>query len=538
MDQLISKNCLLPFEIGDINLVYKWLQEFECHTHYIDSALCLAVKNNYIEIVQVLLTHGAQINLCNNVLIYACHNNNVSMVQILIQYVHDINILNDALSVICSNTDNICVDDTMYIVKLFIDCGADINVGFTSAVSTGNLDVMDLLISSGANIINVNGFETAVYSGHYEVINVMIQKGFDLKLCNKYIMDGVCCRGDMCMVELLYNAGIDLTTELLVSASKSGNIDLVKFIFDNIPRQNSYWNAFREAVYYGHYHVVKFFILNGERCGTLCTWNDIFCGSAMRGYIDILTLFVENNDRKSLLDAHGACALHNACVYNKLEVVSYLISLGIDVNSVSNIYPPTCAIVIAVSNGHHLLVQLLIDNGVNLQLHPDLLDISILCGNLSTVKILVDNGFNIHKNDERVLQLAINLGFFNIADYLISIGANINNKFVLINTALICQLEILYEYCRLKSTIDNSVLTDVDTYEILINADVDEHNNIFLQSNNKSEYYEFIKNVMLENIDVNNINMLKPLYYVLGKIENMADIIAKTDIFILAYVKH
>jgi ankyrin repeat protein len=502
--------------------------------------------------VKLLLTYGAQISIHSNALTEACINKNLSMVNILIPYVYDVSIFNDALNLACKDINIVkllltcvnhispiainsaCIIGDIEIIKLFKEYGADVTIGFFNAVNQGHLDLVDLLISWGTdinNIDNIKAFECCIYRGMYDIVYLLIKRGFNLNQCQQSIIDRACVCGDMRMIELLWNGGINFTIESLTLGAKSGNLDLVKFIFDNIAPQKSYASALKEACYYGHQDVMKFFISIGEKCDVYCSYNDMFCGSVMRGYITTLKLLVENDDVKSLIEIHGASALHYAIKYDKLDVVKYLIELGADVNSMSNVHPPIFPIVLAVSEGHANIVQLLIDNSANLELNSDLLELSVKSGSLSTIKILIANGFDIHKNNERVLQLAINNGFYDMADYLLTIGADINNQHVIMNTALLCQLTILYYYGNVKS-----LRPAVDIYYILMNGDVTEHNDIFLQSKNKSTYYEFIKKFVSENTD--SKFLLDSLYYVLERVTNIDNVLTQNDIFILSCINN
>lgn len=134
-----------------------------------------ACKNNYIEIVKLLLNSGVQVNEQNNdgftALHYACENGNVEIVKSLLQAGANVKIRNnngdDALNYVCAMWKRDIID-------LFEQRGCNQQRNIT--YKHNEKEIMNLLLDNGANIDSKNkdnntvldDFSRILYEKSYE----------------------------------------------------------------------------------------------------------------------------------------------------------------------------------------------------------------------------------------------------------------------------------------------------------------------------------------------------------------------------------
>ncbi len=126
-----------------------------------------------------------------------------------------------------------------------------------------------------------------------------------------------------------------------------------------------------------------------------------------------------------------------AAGYNRVDVVRVLIRKGADVDSMSS--KKNTPLGIAISKSNKEIVEMLIDAGADVNLKVmeyrfSLLYLAVLHRNLEIVKLLVDAGVNVNEtiswdgNDYTPLMVNASQGNVDIAEYLISKGADVNAK--------------------------------------------------------------------------------------------------------------
>ena len=104
--------------------------------------------------------------------------------------------------------------------------------------------------------------------------------------------------------------------------------------------------------------------------------------------------------------------LRQASEKGQLEVVKYLVEIGVDIDN--------DALVRASQNGHLAVVKYLVEQGADI--HADD-DVALLWaseeGHLDVVKYLVDQGADIHADNNRALRGAVFTGHLDIVKYLV-----------------------------------------------------------------------------------------------------------------------
>ncbi|KAK5106681.1 hypothetical protein LTS08_000802 [Lithohypha guttulata] len=180
---------LLP-RVSDVNLLCRYIGP----TRY-NTALVAAASNGHLEVVSLLLDHGADIELKGN---------------------HEL----AALIAAARNGKLECV-------KLLMSRGANVNVvgglggtALSMAARDGHTEIVKVLLAAGANI-NDGSFALAgaVQGGHYEVAKLLIDNGADANASGKYYRNHTpLCAAIVsrkpAIVELLLSAGASIDVQI------------------------------------------------------------------------------------------------------------------------------------------------------------------------------------------------------------------------------------------------------------------------------------------------------------------------------------
>lgn len=139
---------------------------------------------------------------------------------------------------------NACVGGDLDIINLIISKGAnDWNTGLAGACNGGNLDIVNLMILKGATNWD-NGLQGACDSGHLELVKLMISKGstnwrgglcwscWSSSDCHSCKLPGKICCGHMDIVNLMIEKGSTDLNEGLSFACHERRLGMVKFMIE------------------------------------------------------------------------------------------------------------------------------------------------------------------------------------------------------------------------------------------------------------------------------------------------------------------
>lgn len=255
--------------------------------------------------------------------------------------------------------------------------------------------------------------------GKIDIIKYFYDKGNDIHFRNEIVMRTAGYSNQLeTLMELCENYSCDIRAQndsVLKYAAESGHIDLVKYCIKSGSNVNvSNGEPIIKSCIFGHINVVKFLVESGANYKV--NSNKPFC---------------------------------KACVYGHIQVVKYLLTLDIDINANSS--EP-----LRVSIKHQNIFNLLIDNGADIFTHGNILlfasidkemnditnyfisqglhligdnskSIVRACeiGNLELVKLLLNSYTDINCYDGKPLVTAIIYGHYEIVEFLIVSGANI-----------------------------------------------------------------------------------------------------------------
>ena len=197
-----------------------------------DTALTLAIKENNVNLVKMIINKGANINIISFInnysdeyspLMIASKNGNKEIVNLLIKNGANVNLLNSSsMSALMATTydRHLITPEQIEVMKILIDAGANPNLSIIENETTldrvwGNDIASKLLINNGAD---VNGIE--IFSGFTKLM-------------------GAAYAGDDIMVKYLLNHGADHTFRdyeedktALMFAQDRGNNKVIKLLMD------------------------------------------------------------------------------------------------------------------------------------------------------------------------------------------------------------------------------------------------------------------------------------------------------------------
>ncbi|MCW5212520.1 ankyrin repeat domain-containing protein [Desulfobulbus sp. TB] len=461
-----------------------------------DTALIAAAKKGFFEIVKLLIENKAEVNIKTYIsgdtaLIAATRKGNVDIVKYLLNNKADANIKNDhkATALIISSTSG-----HLEIVKNLIEFGANVNVkghrGETSglllhALNNKHPEVVCYLIEHGAdiNIADNKMLMTAIYRRYPDVIKLLLEKNINVNSADRYgttpLMEASRTAGREGyyeIVKMLLEHGADVNAENkkgetpLIMAAKDGSTKTVQLFLENKANPNHQDQRGKSALMYA---LEAFVGLDSSELllshGAKCTLQD-------SNGETVLIKFIDNALR----------GLKPKSEDNYFSFLQKIFDSGADVNT-QDVRGNTALMTIANKGGyvtakeeiHHLrakIVKTLIDNNADTSLLDkkgntaldyakegkrsyiiELLEWEKNRGKNPTEDLLIGAAYNdielvrnSIKNDTDVnskfsskiwqggssLVIAVNKGYDEIAKFLISEGADVNERFEDGTTAL------------------------------------------------------------------------------------------------------
>jgi ankyrin repeat protein len=216
------------------------------------------------------------------------------------------------------------------LIKLFLESkNFDINVcnnnGDTPlliACDCGHTEVAKLLVKYDANCNceNIN-FKTPL------ILASELLSPYDIEMCKILIEEG----------NALVNYQTNNLNHVLLSASKFGNLDLIKYLVSLNSDVNLKFNdgatALMRACYYNHLGVVEFFVNNNASIEETNNRKETpLYIAAYRGHDEIVKLLIEMNANINSEDIDGDTPLTVACYEDKPWIISLLLKNGANVN--------------------------------------------------------------------------------------------------------------------------------------------------------------------------------------------------------------
>jgi len=458
---------LLEFMLNcgtEVNLVLK------VHENLRGKNTLLHIASFYcqVEVINILVGRGADINICNakneTALHVAAISGSVEIIKILLDKGMSFD-LKDA-----ENTTPLhlsALHGNLEATKALVERGASLTntdkCGATPllwAAYKGQIEVFRYLTEIGADInirdINRNSaLHHAAFSGSVEIIKILLDKrmSFDLKNAENSTPLHLSARnGTLEATKVLVERGASLTnadkdgdTPLLLAANKA-QLEVFRYLTEigadiNIRDRNRN-TALHHAAISGSVEIINILLDKGMSVDlTNAEESTPLHLSALLGNLEATKALVKRCASLNNTNKYGNTPLNLAAKYGKLEVVRYLTEIGADIN-IRDINRNTALHHAAIS-GSVEIIKILLDKGMSFDLknaeNSTPLHLSARNGTLETTKLLVERGAslkNADKDGATPLLWAANKGQLEVVRYLTEIGADINICDINKNTAL------------------------------------------------------------------------------------------------------
>ena len=361
------------------------------------SALMLASQNGHIKVTKLLLERGAQINLQDedgcSALILASQNRQVEIVQLLLQHGAQVNLqkTNGLCALVLA-----CLNWCFEIIKMLLEHGAQVNLQDTDGSSAlmlaskkGDTEAVKLLLQKIAqvNLQNNDGHSAlmlACENGHIDITKQLLQHGSQINMQN---YDGwsalilACHNGHNEVVRLLliqFNVDVNLQRSngwcALMSASQNGHSEIVKLLLQHSAQvnlqKNDGWTALMAASQKGHMKAVMLLLQHGAEVNMQKTdGSSALLSGSGHGHTNVVELLLEYGALQDLQTKDGWSALMAASQNGYIEVVKLLLQNGAQVNLQKN--NKWSALMSACQSGHTNIVKLLLEYGARVGLLED-----------------------------------------------------------------------------------------------------------------------------------------------------------------------
>ena len=254
-----------------------------------------AAQLGYTEIVQVLMSRGADVNpqggLWSNALYAASIRGHEKVVQLLLDKGADVNArgghYGNALQAASSR------DGSEKVVQMLLDNGADVNAqgghygNALQAASSrdGSEKVVQLLLDKGADVNaqgghHGNALQAALIGGHEKVVQLLLDRGADVNARGGHYGNALQAAssrdGSEKVVQMLLDNGADVNAQgghygnaLQAASSRDGSEKVVQLLLDkgaDVNAQGGYYgNALQAASTMGNRNVVQLLLAKGAK---------------------------------------------------------------------------------------------------------------------------------------------------------------------------------------------------------------------------------------------------------------------------------
>ncbi|XP_055954322.1 serine/threonine-protein phosphatase 6 regulatory ankyrin repeat subunit A-like [Patella vulgata] len=453
------------------------------HDKYQNNLLhCLAGsriwEDSYDELVQLLITHGIDINKRNSLnktpLYLAVSYGNEEMAKTLIKSHCDVNITPVLLESIGRKQTTIA--------KILIKAGCDVNITYENDVTTMSVTIQDATMAQ-----------------------ILIKAGCDVNSTDK---DGVTpllesiIRRMTTIAEMLIKAGCDVNTTdkngvtPLMKCVEMNNLVLVKQLIDHGASVNAKDNKgcfVLDYLFRSHQYtidqptsadIVKMMI---EAGADIHKCNNLLYRAISGGHYKTASLLLEHGIDVNTVDENGDKPLALVSAKGKLELVTLLTSTDCDINH-QNLKGETAlhkAIKVSRYSANYedkekIINTLLIQNGINVNISDvngqTALSIAVANGDTSVTDQLLKAGADVNHCDKRgetPLLMAVKNQDNVMVDVLLKAGADVNHcvkrrQSPLLAAVRTCNLSILE--CLLNAEADVNLSDNTGKTALMIAA--------------------------------------------------------------------
>ena len=421
--------------------------------------LIIAVENENIELVNLLLDCNAQVNMQDEYgqtsLMWACQSGNILILRQLLAREIDINMQNhDSQTALMWS----CKSGSSTIVRLLLAHGADSSMqdhdGHTAlmwASQSGHLTIVHQLLTHGVDQDH-EGKTVMIWAcqyGNIALVQLLLTHGFAVDMQGAHGQTALmlaCYYGQTKVVELLFtkNAASNIQDNIgqtaLMRSCQNGNIEIIKLLFANEADSNIQSKdgitALMEACYYCHLSAVQLLLVEGAEINLQskdgitalmmsCEKNDIATVRLLLAHG--LDINIEDNASRTALTVASRC--HNREILQLIVAHGAYLQLPLARGFTTNIYRTDgiTALIEACCTCDLEMVQLLLSQGIDINLFSKdgITALMKACeqSDITMVKLLLVYAANIHMQDNSgrtAMMIALECGNSEIVDLLFS----------------------------------------------------------------------------------------------------------------------
>ncbi|AKI79776.1 putative ankyrin repeat protein [Acanthamoeba polyphaga mimivirus] len=361
----------------------------------------------------------------------ACHNGNLEMVKYFMQYI-PINKRNDRFLL-----GEVCEEGYMDILVYLIEqeWKIDVELAIKNSVQGGRFEILKYLISKYPDTkYSVTKLITDIsYCGQHETLeylltidNCKLKKFIKTNKFNELI-ETVCERGYFEVFKILFrlNENVDFC-EPFSQACENGNLDIVQYIISNkkdfinedfIKNNQRYITYLMRMTFAkGHLDILKYLDTVGISRSYISEYAaSLIVGNGFRGKkLECIKWLFED----TLFHKYSQAIAVKAFRYNSIDIIKYLVSVGLDIKPITNIALDYVSI-----NGGLDCLKYLIENNVDITVNNNrAIKLAAQENYIEIVKCLVENGADIRTDDDYVMKICTIKKYKVLIGYLKSLG--------------------------------------------------------------------------------------------------------------------
>ncbi|EYC19317.1 hypothetical protein Y032_0024g1015 [Ancylostoma ceylanicum] len=357
------------------------------------------------------------------------------------------------------------------------------------AASAGHLNIVKLLIQSGAKAVFVNmnsefkesPLTLAAYKGYTDVIEYLLSlDDYDRSTRDEELHTALmeaAMDGHLEVARVLIQAGapVNLTSESyespLTLSCCGGHAELAKLLIDagaNIEETNDEnYTPLMEAAREGHVHVVKILLENGAQVNATTdeTMETALTVAACGGFTEVLDVLVKHGGD---LELGTNTPLMEAAQEGHASTVNYILAaVKAENRSIKFRQQMNQALSLAAENGHFDVLDVLYSNGADLNFDYDgrtALMKAAKNGFTEIVEFLVTKGVDVNyrssNGDATALSLACSAGHKDIVKHLLKCGADPNIELKVITVFILDVLIRIFLLGKLPCANDTNMFNN------------------------------------------------------------------------------
>ncbi|KAF7985889.1 hypothetical protein HWV62_43772 [Athelia sp. TMB] len=419
--------------------------------------LIAAVQGGQMEVVQLLLSQGADVNLQAGSPVtpsWAPSEQIRFGARVLFDYGEEVilggGVTNTPLSIGS-------FEGHIDIVKLLLERGADVSITSHRSMTAlymasfrGHVELARLLLEHGAEVdsLDVEGetaLSEAVCGGHTEFVRLLLEHSADVSISNSYGMSALFRASDNVLsgiAKLLLEHGADIDSRdtegdtPLSNAAYRGHIDLVKLLLSQGPDVNHTNNngrtAFQRALANSNIDIAKLLLEHGADINSRDMSGETALSEAAYGsHIKLIKFLLEHGADVNITDNDGVTALQTASCWGNIKTARLLLEHGADIDSRG--MEGDTALFQATDACYIELVNLLLEHGADANIanndNRTALHAASYWGRIPIARLLLEFGADIHSRDMRgdtALSEAAYRGHTGLVMLLLGQGVDVN----------------------------------------------------------------------------------------------------------------